>query len=77
MNNAWQWLDSKGKQKQKYIITPTAQEIFAFAGFYSTWKKPQSGKEITSYTIATTEANELMAEIHNNKKRIPIVLKRK
>lgn len=71
----WQWLDSKGKEKQKYIIKPTAQEIFGFAGFYSLWKNPDSGEEITSYTIATTDANELMAKIHNNKKRMPIILK--
>jgi len=30
---------------------------------------------INSYSILTTEANELMAEIHNNKKRMPVVLK--
>jgi putative SOS response-associated peptidase YedK len=70
----WQWMDAKGKEKQKYIIKPTDQEIFGFAGFYSTWKNPQTGKEIISYTIATTHANELMAEIHNNKKRMPIIL---
>ncbi len=72
----WQWLDSKGKEKQKYIINPSEQEIFGFAGFYSTWKNPDTGQEITSYTIATTDANELMAEIHNNKKRMPIILKK-
>lgn len=73
----WQWLDSKGKQKQKYIIIPAAQEIFAFAGFYSTWRNPQSGKEITSYTIATTEANELMAEIHNTKRECQLSYEKK
>ena len=72
----WQWLDAKGKNKQKYIIQPTDQEIFGFAGFYSEWTNPDSGENLTTYTIATTEANELMAEIHNNKKRMPIILKR-
>ncbi len=41
---------------------------------YSTWKNPQSGYSMLTYTILTTEANELMAEIHNNKKRMPVVL---
>jgi putative SOS response-associated peptidase YedK len=72
----WQWLDAKGKEKQKYIIKPTDQEIFGFAGFYSEWTNHLNGENITSYTIATTEANELMAEIHNNKKRMPIILKK-
>ncbi len=71
----WKWLDEKGKEKQKYLITPKDQEIFAFAGIYSSWKNPATQRLINSYTIITTEANELMSEIHNNKKRMPVVLK--
>ncbi|WP_300435909.1 SOS response-associated peptidase [Christiangramia sp.] len=71
----WQWLDSKGKEKQKYLLTPKDQEIFAFAGIYSTWKNPENDELVNSYSIVTTEANELMSEIHNNKKRMPVVLK--
>ncbi|MGW1456611.1 SOS response-associated peptidase [Salegentibacter agarivorans] len=71
----WQWKDSKGKEKQKYLINPTDQEIFAFAGIYSIWVNPETNESINSYSIVTTEANELMAEIHNNKKRMPVVLK--
>lgn len=71
----WQWLDEKGKEKQKFLIHPVDQEIFAFAGIYSTWKKPGTGELINSYSIITTEANELMSKIHNNKQRMPVVLK--
>lgn len=71
----WQWLDNKGKEKQKFLIHPVDQEIFAFAGIYSTWKKPGTGELINSYSIITTEANELMSKIHNNKQRMPVVLK--
>jgi len=73
----WQWLDPKGKEKQKYLIMPKDQEVFGFAGFYSDWTNPETNEKITSYTIATTEANELMSEIHNNKKRMPIIIKEK
>lgn len=73
----WQWLDPKGKQKQKYFIKSQTQEIFAFAGIYSSWKNPQTNEQINSYTILTTEANELMSRIHNNKKRMPVVLREK
>lgn len=69
----WQWKDAKGKEKEKFSIE-TDEEIFAFAGLYSIWKNPQSGYSMLTYTILTTEANELMAEIHNNKKRMPVVL---
>ncbi|MFC7356691.1 SOS response-associated peptidase [Jejudonia soesokkakensis] len=73
----WQWIDPKGKEKQKYLIMPEDQQIFGFAGFYSDWTNPETNEKVTSYTIATTDANELMAEIHNNKKRMPIIIKEK
>src|SRR5690606_18797969 len=31
----WQWLDARGRSKQKYFIKPADQELFAFAGIYS------------------------------------------
>lgn len=71
----WQWRDSKGKVKQKYLIRPQEQEIFAFAGIYSCWTNPRTNEQLNSYSILTTEANEIMSEIHNNKKRMPVVLK--
>lgn len=71
----WQWLDPKGKQKQKYLITSKEEEIFAFAGIYSAWQDPKTKETITSYSILTTEANELMSEIHNNKKRMPVMVR--
>ena len=73
----WQWLDPKGKEKQKYLIRPKDQEVFAFAGIYSQWTNPETSKEVGTFSIVTTEANELMSEIHNNKKRMPIVLHKK
>lgn len=72
----WQWLDAGGKRKQKYLIWPKDQEIFAFAGIYSSWKNPVTSELINSYSILTTEANELMSKIHNNKKRMPVILKK-
>ena len=70
----WQWMDEKGKKKQKYLITSAREEIFAFAGIYSHWDDPVGGKRLSSYSIVTTSANELMSEIHNNKQRMPVVL---
>lgn len=71
----WQWLDEKGKNKQKYLITSTEESIFALAGIYSNWREPATGKQINSYSIVTTRANELMSEIHNRKQRMPVVLR--
>lgn len=73
----WQWLDEKGKNKQKYLISSAEEEIFAFAGIYSHWQDVSSGQKTHSYSIVTTEANELMSEIHNNKQRMPVMLHHK
>lgn len=70
----WQWLDPKGKQKQKYLITLPENQLFAFAGLYNIWADPTTGEMINTYTILTTTANELMSIIHNSKKRMPVIL---
>jgi len=70
----WKWLDEKGKQKQKYLITLPDCNLFAFAGIWSNWVNIKTGEIINTYSIITTEANELMAEIHNSKKRMPVIL---
>lgn len=70
----WKWIDEKGKYKQKYLITLPNNEAFAFAGLYNCRTDKNTGEIIDTYTILTTEANELMSKIHNSKKRMPIVL---
>lgn len=72
----WQWLDAKGRRKQKYLLTLPDNELFAFGGIWAEWQHPLSGEKIQSYSIVTTEANELMSRIHNSKKRMPVVLSR-
>ncbi|NOT38529.1 MAG: SOS response-associated peptidase [Saprospiraceae bacterium] len=71
----WQWLDEKGKSKRKFIIKVKGEEVFAFAGLWSEWTNKKTGEVIHTYTILTTEANELMSEIHNSKKRMPIIVR--
>lgn len=71
----WQWLDSKGKRKNKYEIGIENEELFAFAGIYSEWKEVQTNLIYNTFSIVTTQANPLMEEIHNTKKRMPIILK--
>lgn len=72
----WKWLDEKGKKKEKFRICTPDKEPFALAGIYSQWSDPATGQEVNTYSILTTEANPLMAEIHNTKKRMPVVLQK-
>ena len=53
-------------KKCKYLITLPDESLFAFAGIYS----PNG-----TFTLLTTTANELLAEIHNTKLRMPVILK--
>ncbi|GIZ09000.1 SOS response-associated peptidase [Flavobacterium sp. UMI-01] len=71
----WQWHDATGKNKTKYEIGIGNHDLFAFAGLYSQWTDKNTGEIKDTYTIVTTQANQLMAEIHNIKKRMPIILK--
>lgn len=70
----WKWLDEKGKQKNKHFLTVKDQQIFSLGGIYSNWTDKETGEQVTTVSIVTTQANELMAEIHNSKHRMPIVL---
>ncbi len=54
-----------GKEKRPYLIRLQGGGAFAFAGLWATWK------DVTSFTIMTTEPNEFMADIHN---RMPVIL---
>ena len=72
----WQWLTKSGSRKQKYVITLPNEELFAFTGLYTQWRD-FDGSILNSYTMVTTQANELMSEIHNTKQRMPIILGKK
>jgi putative SOS response-associated peptidase YedK len=54
--------------KQPYYIRMEDGSPFAFAGLWESW---QDGKEIRSATIITTDANDVVAPIHN---RMPVIL---
>ena len=63
-----------GSNKTPYFIYPTKDHIFSMAGLYDEWINRSTGELVQTFTIITTEANELMAEIHNQKKRMPLLL---
>jgi len=48
-----------------------SKEPFGFAGLWDVWRKPD-GKRVESFTIITTEPNELVRPIHN---RMPVILR--
>lgn len=63
----WQWHNVSGTKKQKYFIT-TSEKSIVMAGIWSFWNLQYT------FSIVTTQANDLMSEIHNTKQRMPVVL---
>jgi len=57
-----------------YYIKVKDKEAFAMAGLWDCWTNKKTEEKVYSYTIITTEANPLMAKIHNKKKRMPAIL---
>lgn len=56
--------------KQPFYFLMESHQPFAFAGLWEHWQGAD-GSEITSCTILTTEANELMHSLHD---RMPVIL---
>jgi len=73
-SNGFYEFQHQGSNKIPYFIYPTRDEIFSIAGLYDEWIDQSTGELMRTFTIITTEANELMAEIHNQKKRMPLLL---
>ncbi len=65
----YEWQRSGG-EKQPYRITLADESLFTFAGLWESWKA-EDGRDVRTFTIITTEPNELMKPIHN---RMPVML---
>lgn len=67
----FEWQKITDKLKRKFEFSVKGQTPFAFAGLWDAWKDPVNGEWLQSFTIVTTDANELMAPIHI---RMPVIL---
>ncbi|MDZ7742625.1 MAG: SOS response-associated peptidase [Bacteroidota bacterium] len=68
-NGFYEWR-KEGNEKIPCRIFLKNNELFSFAGIWDTWKDAE-GREINSFSIITTEPNELMEKIH---RRMPVIL---
>jgi len=67
----FEWHHANGK-KYPYYIQLKDRGLFAMAGLWSDWKLGDIRKK--TFAIVTTEANPMMARIHNSAKRMPVIL---
>jgi putative SOS response-associated peptidase YedK len=72
-NGFYEW-HTEGNKKTPYFIALKDQIGFALAGLYDQWTNRETGEIIDTFTVITTRANPMMEEIHNLKKRMPVIL---
>jgi putative SOS response-associated peptidase YedK len=66
----YEW-KAEGRAKQPYLIRRKDRKPFAFAGLWSTWKDPERDQPVETFTILTTDANDLVRPLHD---RMPVIL---
>lgn len=66
----YEWQKLEGKRKQPWCFFLRSGNPFAFAGLYESWVPP-AGDPVTTCAIVTTQANELVAPVHD---RMPVIL---
>jgi putative SOS response-associated peptidase YedK len=67
----WQRLDPK--TKRPFAFGLASGEPYAFAGLWERWK-PREGPALETFTILTTDPNELAEKVHN---RMPVILEQR
>jgi putative SOS response-associated peptidase YedK len=70
----FEWQQINSKEKQPYFIQLQNSRFFSVAGLSENWINPENQQTVRTFSIVTTEANGLMSEIHNTKKRMPFIL---
>lgn len=70
------WKPERAKKELAipYFVQVPGQPVIWMAGIWQNWTDQQTGEHLTGFAIVTTAANGLMAQVHNKKKRMPLIL---
>jgi len=60
----------EGTTRKPFYVRLRSHKPFGFAGLYNVWRSPD-GEPLTTSTIVTTDANELIMPIHD---RMPVII---
>ena len=71
----YEWQHTVNGKIPWYIFSADG-EILSLAGLFSEWVQSDTGEVLGTFTVITTDANEMMSGIHNSKKRMPAILNR-
>ena len=68
----YEWQKKTTGAKQPYYFYLKDKDVFGFAGLWETWLDKETGEELETCTIITTEANDILKPVHD---RMPVILK--
>ncbi|HMG86441.1 MAG TPA: SOS response-associated peptidase [Terracidiphilus sp.] len=66
----YEWKQIGAKTKLPFAFGMQSGEPYAFAGLWERWR-PKEGEPLETFTILTTDPNELTEQVHN---RMPVIL---
>ncbi len=69
----YEWQKINTKTKKPFAIALRSGEPYAFAGLWERWV-PKDGEPLETFTIVTTDPNELMETLHD---RMPVILEKR
>jgi putative SOS response-associated peptidase YedK len=69
----YEWKRLDAKTKTPFAIALKSDEPFGLAGLWESWR-PKDSEPLETFTILTTDPNEMMESIHN---RMPVILEAK
>lgn len=64
----------EGKLKIPHYVHMHDESLFTLGCIWEEWTDTVSGELSTTFSIVTTEANELMSYVHNVKQRMPLII---
>jgi len=63
-----------GKIKQPHLVRLRGSELFTLGCIWEEWTNKISGEQQQTFSIVTTDANNLMSYVHNAKQRMPVII---
>jgi putative SOS response-associated peptidase YedK len=66
----YEWQRLGARAKRPFAFALTSGEPYAFAGLWDRWK-PEEGPALETFTIITTDPNEVAGKVHD---RMPVIL---
>ncbi|NQW30171.1 MAG: SOS response-associated peptidase [Ignavibacteria bacterium] len=73
VNGFVEWRD-EATAKIPHFVKSSANEVFTLGCIWEQWLNKSDGELFNTFSILTTQANELMSYVHNTKQRMPVVI---